>query len=121
MAPIGKRILVVDDDETVGTLYRQALQTQGFVVESALNGQQALERIEACRPDLILLDIMMPVMDGWEVLERLRHTPDPPLVVVASASFDRARAMEAGAAACFVKPFSLIELRHCCGRLLGVP
>lgn len=120
MTARGRRILVVDDDATVALMYRQALSLEGYDIEIAAHGLEALERIEARRPDIVLLDIMMPVMDGWEVLERLRGMSDPPAVLVASASFDRARAIAAGAAACLVKPFSLVELRHCCRRILGI-
>jgi two-component system response regulator MprA len=109
----------VDDDRVAAAIYRQVFELEGFAVEIAGNGLEALLAIDKHRPDVIVLDVLMPVMDGWEVLDRLRTLPAPPPVVVVSASVDLARAMAAGAAACLSKPFSLVELRVTCARLLA--
>ena len=67
-----KRIMVVDDDEDIVELISDALSFAGYTVETALNGEECLRKIESFGPDLILLDIMMPGMDGWTVLEELK-------------------------------------------------
>ena len=66
-----KRILVVDDDDTIRALLRTVLRRRGFIVDVARNGVEAIERISLCRYSLIILDLMMPLMSGYEVLERL--------------------------------------------------
>lgn len=113
-----KRILVVDDQRTAQGIVCQILQDAGYAVESAVDGQQALEKIEASRPDLVILDLVMPVMDGWKVLERLRRTKGAPPVVVLSGQLDRGRAMEAGAGASLPKPFTIEALLATCARVL---
>jgi len=77
MSDMSRRILVVDDEEDIQTFLCDVFRDAGWTVDSAQNGLEALERIEQCRPDLVLLDIVMPVVDGWGVLERLRQTPRP--------------------------------------------
>ena len=69
-----KCVLVVDDDETIRALVSDVLRLRGFRVETAADGQQALTRIQAARPDAVVLDLMMPIMDGWTFLERCRTT-----------------------------------------------
>ena len=66
-----KRIMAVDDDEEIIQMIREALGSQGYEVETALSGKECLEKVGTFKPDMILLDIMMPVMDGWAVLEEL--------------------------------------------------
>src|SRR4051795_2631616 len=102
------RILVVDDEPDILLLLRFNLETAGHEVLLAADGMKALERIEADRPDAVLLDVMMPVLDGWGVLEKLRDHPDhPPVLVVTAypspANEERARAL--GAAGFVKKPF----------------
>jgi CheY-like chemotaxis protein len=95
------------------------LTIAGYDVEDAADGYEALERVAARRPDLILLDLMMPVLDGWTVLDRLREMRDPPPVVVVSAYLDRGRAVAAGAAGYINKPFRSAELLEACERVLS--
>lgn len=82
-----KKILTVDDDKEWAFLIKLRLEMAGFNVEQAYDGKQALEKIGSNRPDLILLDITMPVMDGWEVCRALRErteTKDLPIVILSS-------------------------------------
>jgi CheY-like chemotaxis protein len=117
--PESPRVLVIDDDPAVGAIYRAALELDGFSVVTATNGHDGLQMIQASRPNIVLLDILMPVMDGWEVLARVRALADPPPVIVATAAAVSARALDAGAAACYSKATSLSYLREACRRLLS--
>ena len=88
----GHRVLVADDDPVVVDLARQLLEEDGWKVESATNGQEVLEAIGRKRPDVLLLDLMMPVMDGFETLQRLREeegTRDLPVVVITAKDLSR--------------------------------
>lgn len=116
-----KRILVVDDEEDVQILVNRILTDAGYSVDSASDGQQALERIDERRPDLVVLDLMMPGLDGWGVLENLRQRPDPPPVVVVTALADYqafTRGVREGAAAYVCKPFHFAELVATCQKVL---
>lgn len=112
------RILVVDDDDTVRQLVSRILGASGYAVDAAGNGEDALERIRAGHPDLVVLDLMMPVLDGWGVLCRLRGMPDRPPVIILSAVEDCRRAMQEGAAGCLQKPVHLKQLLDACRRVL---
>jgi CheY-like chemotaxis protein len=116
--PSGRLILVVDDEKAIRELLCRVLTIAGYEVEEAADGYEALERVARRRPDLILLDLMMPVLDGWTVLDRLRETLDPPPVVVVSAYLDRGRAVAAGASGYIGKPFRSAELLDTCQRVL---
>jgi CheY-like chemotaxis protein len=116
-----KRILVVDDETDIHNFVGRILRDSGYEVEVATDGKEALEKIAAWHPDLVLLDLMMPVMDGWAVLAHLRETPDPPLVVVLTARGDFeafARGVRAGVAAFVSKPFHFGDLLSTCQRVL---
>lgn len=112
-----KRILVVDDEEDVRTFVATVLQDTGFVLECAADGHEALRKIDAGRPNLVLLDLMMPGLDGWGVLEQLRHKPDPPLVVSLSALADKRRIPQDGVAASLSKPFVVPDLIRSCEKV----
>ncbi|HKC13250.1 MAG TPA: response regulator [Vicinamibacteria bacterium] len=112
------RILVIDDDPAVGALYRAALELDGFLVTVCSNGHDGLQHILEHRPHLIILDILMPVMDGWEVLGRLQTMEAAPPVIVATAAEVSARALAAGATAWYSKATSLSHLREACRRLI---
>jgi CheY-like chemotaxis protein len=114
-------ILVVDDEEDVQVLVTRILHDAGFAVERAADGQQAIDRVRAQRPDLIVLDLMMPVVDGWGVLQFLRTQKDPPPVVIVTARTDYAtfaRGIREGGTAFVCKPFRFHELVATCQRLL---
>src|SRR5437879_510752 len=107
------RILVVDDDRAVRESLRRSLQFNGYQVELASDGVQAMEQIEGQRPDALVLDVMMPRLDGLEVCRRLRSTGDdlPILVLTArDAVSDRVAGLDAGADDYLPKPFALEEL-----------
>lgn len=112
-----KRILVVDDEEDVRTFVATVLQDTGFVVDCAADGYEALRKIEAGRPDLVVLDLMMPGLDGWGVLEQLRLKPDPPPVVVLSALAEKHRIPQDGVAASLSKPFVVPDLIRTCKKV----
>ena len=105
-----KRILVVDDDEPSRTLAERVLTRGGFHVETAANGAEALEKAAAFEYDLIVLDVMMPHMDGFEVCTRLQQnvdTADLPVVMLTALDSlnDVAKATQAGAKWFVTKPF----------------
>jgi CheY-like chemotaxis protein len=80
-----KKILVVDDEENIRFLYKEELEEEGFAIELAKNGEEALEKLRLFRPDLITLDIKMPGMDGLETLKRIRETERDLPIVLCSA------------------------------------
>lgn len=107
------RILVVDDDRAVRESLRRSLEFNGYQVEMASDGAQALESVIANRPDAMVLDVMMPRLDGLEVARRLRSTGDdlPILVLTARDTVsDRVSGLDAGADDYLPKPFALEEL-----------
>lgn len=107
------RILVVDDDRAVRESLRRSLQFNGYQIDLASDGQQALESIRGQRPDAMVLDVMMPRLDGLEVCRRLRSVGDdlPILVLTArDAVSDRVAGLDAGADDYLPKPFALEEL-----------
>ena len=109
------RVLVVDDEPQVVWMLQFSLEAEGFQTYAARDGVSALEEVREHRPSLMLLDIMMPGMDGWTVLEQLRELPagERPRVVVVSARSslrDRAKATELGAEAFVAKPFNVDDL-----------
>ncbi|ATQ31158.1 MULTISPECIES: response regulator transcription factor [Rhodococcus] len=107
------RILVVDDDRAVRESLRRSLSFNGYSVELATDGQDALEQVAAERPDAMVLDVMMPRVDGLEVCRRLRSTGDdlPILVLTARDSVsERVAGLDAGADDYLPKPFALEEL-----------
>ena len=107
------RILVVDDEPDILLLHRLNLENAGHEVLLAADGIKALERIGVDRPDCVVLDVMMPVLDGWGVLEQKRETGDTTAVIMLSAKAEESdiqRAMTLGAREYVVKPFDLDKL-----------
>jgi len=107
------RILVVDDDRAVRESLRRSLAFNGYTIDTAGDGVEALEKITADRPDAVVLDVMMPRLDGLEVCRRLRSTGDdlPILVLTARDSVsERVAGLDAGADDYLPKPFALEEL-----------
>ena len=108
------KLLVVDDDPDILHLLRTVLEAYGFAVETASNGREALERVRAAVPDGIFLDLRMPIMDGFEAMDIIRHEyPDITIIVItASETGDIAQQVRArGANGCLLKPFEPEELR----------
>jgi DNA-binding response OmpR family regulator len=109
------RILVVDDDRVIQQLLKVNLELEGYAVAVAEDGEEALAQFEVFRPNLVLLDIMMPKLDGWEVCRRLKAGPDSshvPIVLLSARAqeADVQRGMELGVAAYVTKPFDPISL-----------
>lgn len=118
-----KQILIVDDKATSRELLRTVLERQGYAVTEAADGEEALQKARAESPDLIVLDLQMPVRNGYEVLGELRQDPRyaalPIIAITASAmQGDRERALAAGFTAYLTKPVALAQLRAEIRRLL---
>ena len=107
---IRKRVLVVDDDASIRELLSTALEDDGYEVVPATNGQDALSVVERWRPDVIVLDLMMPVMDGWTFAKRLRERHEIPIVVLSAANDLARHAKTVGARDVVGKPFDLDQL-----------
>jgi CheY-like chemotaxis protein len=108
-------ILVVDDEPQIVWMLQFSLEAEGYQTLSAADGMTALDEVRVHHPKVVLLDIMMPVMDGWAFLEELQAIPatERPRVIVVSARAslrDRAKAAELGADAFVAKPFSVDDL-----------
>lgn len=108
-------VLVVDDEPQVVWMLQFSLEAEGYQTYSARDGRSALDEVREHHPELMLLDIMMPVMDGWAVLEELQGLPreERPRVIVVSARTslrDKAKAAELGADAFVTKPFNVDDL-----------
>ncbi|MCX8036356.1 MAG: response regulator [Candidatus Sumerlaeia bacterium] len=107
---VKKRILLADDEEDIKTVVAMFLEAQGYEVITAFDGLDALEKVRTEKPDLILLDIMMPVLDGFEVCKRLKENEDTariPIVILSAAAHVESvnRGLKAGAKDYIVKPF----------------
>jgi two-component system response regulator MprA len=107
-----RRILVVDDDAMVATTIQRVLRPEGYEVDVALGGLAALRRAKENRPDLIVLDVMMPGIDGLEVCRRLRAEDNVPILLLTArgGTADRVRGLDTGADDYLVKPFAYPEL-----------
>lgn len=107
-----KRILVVDDEERIVRFIRLNLEQDGFRVEEAFNGKDALDKLRQTLPDLILLDVMLPDIEGFDVLAMIRENHDVPIIMLTAKTEedDRVRGLELGADDYVTKPFSPREL-----------
>ena len=107
-----KRILCIDDDSNICDLLNMYLTKEGFEVDTAGDGVQGLELFRARTPDLILLDIMMPNMDGWQVCREVRKNSNVPIIMVTAKgeTIDKVLGLELGADDFIVKPFDMNEL-----------
>jgi DNA-binding response OmpR family regulator len=107
-----QRILVVDDDADIRGLVRELLERRGFAVAEAADGKQALQAFYEGRPDLVLLDVSMPGLDGWATLERIRELSDVPVIMLTARSeeLEKTRGLRAGADDYVTKPFGRQEL-----------
>lgn len=110
------RVLVVDDDPDVRSFLSVFLELEGFEVCTASNGAEALSVAASRRPDVVLLDLMMPVMDGWTCCRHLRansHTRHVPIVIISASHDLDTELQESGACAYIAKPFDLDDLLDC--------
>lgn len=107
-----RKILVVDDEERMVRFIRMNLEHDGFVVAEAFNGKQAIAKMRDATPDLILLDVMMPDLDGFEVLKDIREVSNVPVIMLTAKGEedDRVRGLQSGADDYVTKPFSPREL-----------
>lgn len=119
-----RRVLIVDDDETIRGFLIDLLADEGYETRVACNGAEGLEILHGWRPDAIMLDLMMPVMDGWSFRAAQRALPgaaDVPVIVL-SAGRDLADSVtDFAPAACLAKPFDLVPLLDTLERLTGAP
>jgi two-component system KDP operon response regulator KdpE len=107
-----RRILIVDDEERMVRFIRMNLEHDGFQVSEAFDGKQAIQKLRDVNPDLILLDVMMPDMDGFDVLETIREGGSVPVIMLTAKGEedDRVRGLELGADDYITKPFSPREM-----------
>lgn len=116
-----KRILVVDDEESIRFLYKEELEEDGFIVELAENGKEAIDKIFTFKPDLITLDIKMPVMDGIEALKKIREIERNIPIILCSAYGEYKHDLNTWASdAYIVKCADLTDLKFTIKRLLGL-
>lgn len=109
----GARVLVVDDEPNIADVISIALRYNEYEVETAANGREALAAVAACRPDLIVLDVMLPDLDGFEVAKRLRERADETPILFLTArdtTEDKVRGLTIGGDDYVTKPFSVEEL-----------
>jgi two-component system OmpR family response regulator len=110
--PVTMRLLIVEDEADLRDALGQALREEGYAIDTAENGEDGLFNAENTNYDAILLDIMLPKLDGWEVLRRLREKKKTPVLVLTARdqSLDRVRGLDTGADDYIIKPFDLPEL-----------
>lgn len=110
-----RTVLIIEDEKLIIVSTQMVLEAAGFRVESAVNGEEGIQKARSARPDLVLLDIMMPGIDGWETLTRLKRDPETsgiPVIVFTAREHARGhqKSTEMGAADYFRKPFEPDEL-----------
>ena len=108
-----KKILVVDDETPISDIIKFNMVKEGYEVVTAFDGREALEMFEAERPDILILDLMLPEMDGLEVARTIRKTSNVPIIVLSAkdSEFDKVIGLEIGADDYMTKPFSNRELQ----------
>ena len=106
------KILITDDDRSILELIRLYLEKEGYLCITAENGKEALNKFESEKPDLVILDIMMPEIDGWQVCREIRKTSETPIIMLTAKgeTFDKVLGLELGADDYMVKPFETKEL-----------
>jgi two-component system OmpR family response regulator len=107
------RLLVVEDEPDLLAGVARALRTQGYAVDTAIDGEEGLHKAQETDYDAIVLDVMMPRLNGWEVLTRLRAVKETPVLMLTArdATADRVRGLDGGADDYLVKPFDVAELQ----------
>ncbi|MGB9712606.1 MAG: response regulator [Dissulfurimicrobium sp.] len=112
MADEKKKILIVDDEESIHLLYKEELEEEGYEIQSAMNGDDALRYFDSYRPDLVVLDINMPGMDGIEVLRQMKQKRPATPVILSSAYPEYKQDLASWASDDYiVKSFNLTELK----------
>ncbi len=108
-----KHILEVDDEQQITRMLRMALQSSGYAVETAANGEEGLQKFTARRPDLVITDLAMPRMDGLELTRAIRQSAQTPIIVLSVRDADavKVQALDEGADDYLTKPFSMPELQ----------
>jgi CheY-like chemotaxis protein len=123
--PRSRRVLVIEDEDTIGHVIAETLAEEGYEVRRARNGREALGILEGWLPQLILLDLMMPVMDGGifrAAQQQLEGgVAEVPVIVLSGAREVRTRAAELGAVEALSKPFELDQLVEAVGRWIRPP
>jgi CheY-like chemotaxis protein len=124
MADTNPVVLVADDEEDIKVILRMFLETVGYEVLTAFDGLDALEQIKAAKPSVVLMDIMMPVIDGIEVVRQMKANPAirdiPVIMLTAAAQSDMVeKAIQAGAADYIVKPFEPETVHKAIEKVLG--
>ena len=109
---MAKRVLIIEDDNNIAQLLELYLEKEGFQTCVARDGGKGVEQFRSMAPDLILLDIMLPVMDGWSVLKKVREEGDTPVIMLTAKGEveDRVSGLESGADDYIVKPFEMKEV-----------
>ena len=109
---MAKKVLIVEDDSNIAELLNLYLEKEGFEPLVAKDGGKGVEQFRAFQPDLVLLDIMLPVMDGWSVLKKIRESSKVPVIMLTAKgeTSDKVSGLEMGADDYIVKPFSIREL-----------
>ena len=105
-------VLIVEDDRNIAELLQMYLEKEGYAVTIALDGGQGLEKFRAIKPDMVLLDVMMPVMDGWAVCRAIRAESQTPIIMLTAKSetSDKVQGLRAGADDYITKPFEMREV-----------
>ena len=109
---MGKKVLIVEDDGNIAELLHLYLEKEGFETVVANDGGKGVELFRSFHPDLVLLDIMLPVMDGWSVLKKIRETDKTPVIMLTAKGelSDKVQGLEGGADDYIVKPFEMKEV-----------
>ena len=109
---MGKKVLIVEDDGNIAELLNLYLEKEGFDPRVAPDGGKGVELFRSFHPDLVLLDIMLPVMDGWSVLKKIRETDKTPVIMLTAKGelSDKVQGLEGGADDYIVKPFEMKEV-----------
>ena len=109
---MAKKVLIVEDDNNIAELLHLYLEKEGFETQVARDGGKGVELFRSFQPDLVLLDIMLPVMDGWSVLKKIRESGKTPVIMLTAKGEleDRVTGLESGADDYIVKPFEMKEL-----------
>ena len=109
---MNKKALVIEDDKNIAELLRLYLEKDGFEVSIAPDGGKGLQLAEDEHPDVVLLDIMLPVMDGWQVCREIRRTSQVPIIMLTAKgeTYDKVSGLEMGADDYVTKPFEVKEL-----------